>query len=52
MIDMAQQTSNTPEKNSGDVQEKSIAELLATGEYDYLGGGLIVKRKEKKDGRV
>lgn len=48
---MAQQTSNTAEKNSGSVREKTTAELLATGEYEYLGGGLI-RKKEKSDGRV
>jgi hypothetical protein len=44
---MPEQTSNTPEKNKG----KTVAELLATGEFEYPGGGLV-KKKEKKDAGV
>jgi len=39
-----EQTSNTPKKDKG----KTVAELLATGEYEYPGGGLV-RKKEKKD---
>ena len=45
---MSQKTPNTPEKKKDGVKEKTIAELLATGKYEYLGGGLI-KKKEKED---
>lgn len=41
---MPEQTSNTPKKDKG----KTVAELLATGEYEYPGGGLV-RKKEKKD---
>jgi len=30
-----------------EMRKKTVAELLATGEYDYLGGGLIKKKKRR-----
>lgn len=48
---MAEQTSNTPEKNTQKKREDmTTAELLATGEYEYLGGGMLRKKKRAGDG--
>jgi hypothetical protein len=50
---MAQQNSNTPEKNTQKKREDmTTAELLATGDYEYDGGGMLHRKKRTGDGRV